>query len=621
MCIRLPDWPLERIRIERPELKGKPIVLDETHRGSRRVRACSAEAEDLGVTVGMPSAEAAALAGFATTCLEAYDPSGDREALEELAEWCGRFSPLVGLDHSPAPDSLILDITGLAHLFGGEGPLAERVVHEFAQRRLVVRVAIADTIGAAWAVAHFGQRGKSEGGRGEKGLQIEDCKLQIANWFNPAIPQFSICNFQFAICNSQSLPSPSAFIIPPDEASTALRPLPVEALRLPGDVVELLHQLGIYSIGQLESLPRVDLTSRFGPLLLERWDQATGRLGEPVSAHPVPPKLHARRSLEHPTTRRETIEHLLEQLIREVADRLVRSGRGALRLDCRLDCHPEPGVELRGDCPNFRAAKMGLSPSQAHGVDLSVGLFQPTASPRHLFELVLMQLERVYLPSPVSAVHVEAAVTAPFERRQEDLFADGRHPTRPRQLAGLVDRLTSRLGRKSVLRARLVRDAQPELAVRYDPLVDSSPTRNSRRGLGGTGVSPVRVRSRDGQAVRSSTGKMPVAPWRGKPATRSGLSRKQTEAELPPRPLRLIAPPVPLAAVSIMPDGPPLRFHFHGRQHRIVYTWGPERIETGWWRGRPLRRDYYRVQTTTGRRYWLFRRLDDGQWFLHGIFE
>jgi protein ImuB len=70
-----------------------------------------------------------------------------------------------------------------------------------------------------------------------------------------------------------------------------------------------------------------------------------------------------------------------------------------------------------------------------------------------------------------------------------------------------------------------------------------------------------------------------------------------------------------------MPDGPPLRFSARAREHRIAATWGPERIETGWWRGRPVGRDYYCVETQSGRRFWLFRRLRDDKWFLHGTFE
>jgi protein ImuB len=53
----------------------------------------------------------------------------------------------------------------------------------------------------------------------------------------------------------------------------------------------------------------------------------------------------------------------------------------------------------------------------------------------------------------------------------------------------------------------------------------------------------------------------------------------------------------------------------------FAQTWGPERIETGWWRGQAVGRDYYRVETTDGRRFWIFRNLEDNRWFLHGVFD
>jgi protein ImuB len=79
--------------------------------------------------------------------------------------------------------------------------------------------------------------------------------------------------------------------------------------------------------------------------------------------------------------------------------------------------------------------------------------------------------------------------------------------------------------------------------------------------------------------------------------------------------------PLAVEAWSVVPDGPLLRFRWSGGEERVARSWGPERIETGWWRGRAVRRDYYQIETATGRRYWLFRRLDDRQWFLHGWFE
>jgi protein ImuB len=79
--------------------------------------------------------------------------------------------------------------------------------------------------------------------------------------------------------------------------------------------------------------------------------------------------------------------------------------------------------------------------------------------------------------------------------------------------------------------------------------------------------------------------------------------------------------PLPLIVTSIAPDGPPLWFQLDGGQHAVIRSWGPERIETGWWRGRAIGRDYFRVETAAASHFWLFRRLRDGKWFLHGMFE
>lgn len=79
--------------------------------------------------------------------------------------------------------------------------------------------------------------------------------------------------------------------------------------------------------------------------------------------------------------------------------------------------------------------------------------------------------------------------------------------------------------------------------------------------------------------------------------------------------------PQPVEVVSVAPHGPPQTFSLLGEQHRVERVWGPERIHTGWWRGRSVRRDYYRVETTTGRWFWLFRQLTDRRWYFHGAFD
>jgi protein ImuB len=83
---------------------------------------------------------------------------------------------------------------------------------------------------------------------------------------------------------------------------------------------------------------------------------------------------------------------------------------------------------------------------------------------------------------------------------------------------------------------------------------------------------------------------------------------------MPPRPVRIES----LAAV--VPEGSPVQFRLGGRWHRVARAHGPERIETAWWRGATVRRDYYVVETEAGERFWMFRRLRDGGWFFHGVF-
>ncbi|MEN6451094.1 MAG: DNA polymerase Y family protein [Thermoguttaceae bacterium] len=503
---------------------------------------------------------------------------------EQIADRCRRFSPLVGREATDS-DCLLLDITGLAHLFGGEAALVEAMVHELAPFGLPVRVTVADTVGAAWAAAAYGSpkseirnpkpenpRSHAEYGDKENGSP----KSEIRN------PKPENPTEQPAFCNSHS----SFLIVPPGEAAPLLASLPVEALRLPAETVRVLRELGLRTIGQLESLPREGFLSRFGPVLLRRLDQAFGRVDEPVRASAALPRFAARWSGEYSIARREMIEGVVERLIGRVACMLAQCGRGALRLECRL------ALEIHN--PN----------SDVRNLSLSVGLFEPTVSAAHLFALVQLQFERLRIPAPVEQIDVIAALTAPLEPiRQATLFDLGqqggkRHGAareargpHDRQLASLVERLSSRLGSAAVLGVRLRPEAQPELAWHYDPLVG-----NRRR--------------------------------------RAQPRAERTESvTLPPRPLRLLPRPrlldcIPgdspaLFAMGGTPasDSPPLRFRLAGREHQIVRHWGPERIETGWWRGQAVGRDYFRVETTSGSRYWLFRRLRDGKWFLHGMFE
>ena len=87
------------------------------------------------------------------------------------------------------------------------------------------------------------------------------------------------------------------------------------------------------------------------------------------------------------------------------------------------------------------------------------------------------------------------------------------------------------------------------------------------------------------------------------------------------RPLRLERTPLPLRVISTIPNGPPAQFFWRDQDYRVACCRGPERIETGWWREREAKRDYYRVETESGQQFWIFRCFLTRQWFLQGVFE
>jgi protein ImuB len=201
-----------------------------------------------------------------------------------------------------------------------------------------------------------------------------------------------------------------------------------------------------------------------------------------------------------------------------------------------------------------------------------------------LRELVRLHCERLVLPGPVDRVRLWADQTIRLRPRQEKLFPDpaaavGGH------ISQLIERLSSRLGAAAVVRPVAQADPLPERSIRYMPVIGKADARHETRD----------TRSRRDSCLVS-----------------------RVSCPIPNRPLRLFNPPIRIAVEG---SGPPTAFHWQGRRHAVGRWWGPERIETGWWRGGIVRRDYYRVETTAGRRLWLFRDLVGGGWFLHGSFE
>lgn len=524
LCLWFPNWPLQRLGHVRPELKRRAVVLYEQQRGLKVV-ACSRLAARQGVAVGMSVADATTLAQIH---LEQHDPAADRALLAEQAAECESFSPWVALENAAQPQCLFLDITGLAAIFGSEEALCQQATRILARRGYLVRSAVADTPGAAWAVAHYGEPRAGEPGLGQSGSR-----------------------------------QPGS-IVPPGQTLAALAPLPLAALRLSAETLTLLAELGLGTIADLLTLPRASLAARFAPELVERLDQATGALCETLPGHRPPPQITAARQFEYPLADRAALELVVGQLVDQIARSLLVRQQGALQLECELCCPPSEPVRLL------------------------VGLFQASAVASHLRELISMQLEQCKLPGPVESIRLSVLLLARLQNRQRELFDDPHD--HERQLGLLIDRLSGRLRREAVVQAVLVPDAQPEYAYRYEPLAGS----RSQRGIAAR-------RKRTSHAPPQASGLKPQA------------------SILPERPLWLSAQPMPLAVAAVEPEELPLQFRLHGQPHRVARSWGPERIQTGWWRGRYLRRDYYRIETTCGERFWIFR--SGRHWFLQGWFD
>jgi protein ImuB len=505
-----------------------------------------------------------------------YDPEADRRALAELAAWCHRFSPSVSLDEAETPLALQLEVGGVAQHFGGEAALAMQVQAEFAARGWKTRLGLADAWGGAWAAA-VGSAVRTDGEpldneRGCLGSSAASPQQTTVIGSSSGV-ELSLDPRHPVL--PQRHPTSKIAIVPAGAELSAYAALPLAVLRLPGALLELLEELGLSRIGQLFQLPRPDLAARLGPLVGQRLDQLSGAATEVLFSQPFQETDRAELLFE-PTDRQAVVTAALERLLAQLAVRLAGRRQGALALCCRL-------------------TGPGIPPAE-----FEVRFYRPNSQASHWVELLGLALERRVLPGLIEKVEVQITSAGPLEFRQQNLFGDQERGRDDRLVGLLIDRLAGRLGRNAVLTPRLVPEAQPELACRLEPLVGSVK-------LAAMSKPPVKQTAKKG-------GK------RG--AASAGQPQELVRTADPTffRPLRLWAQAEAVTVLGVAPQGEPVRFRWRRYEHVVERAWGPERIETGWWRGRYVRRDYYRVETTSGERYWLFRRRRDGRWFLHGAF-
>lgn len=238
------------------------------------------------------------------------DLKADQHFLHTLARWAKRYCPWVGLEGS---DGLALNITGSAHLFGGENTMLDDMRLRLARSGIGARLGLADTRGAAWAIAHFSK----------------DC-----------------------------------ISTPPRLAA-----LPIAALRLEEKTCTALQRLGLRSISDLIALPRATVSRRFGPDVLLRLDQALGERPEEIS--PLPDAAHygVQITLPEPIGLKSDMMAGTERLLERLCAKLKSNEKGAriLQLTLRRVDQGSQQVELRLARPLRDAAR--ILPLFERGVD------------------------------------------------------------------------------------------------------------------------------------------------------------------------------------------------------------------------------------------------------------
>lgn len=369
-----------------------PLVLAAPEGGAIRLAAVTLEARKAGLFPGQTLADARALTP--EVAVHDHDPGGDAAAMDALADWCRRYTPWSapsGLETGGAA-GLWLDVSGCAHLFGGETAMLEDLTGRLARVGYTTRAGLADTTGAAWAAARFGAPAKAV-----------------------------------------------TIIMEPDEHPGALAHLPIAALRLPPDTLDSLERLGLRRIADLAALPRAGLARRFGELPARRLDQAFGEIDEPISPRAPAPVWRLRTAFPEALGREEDIAAAVRNLTEALCNRLARAERGARRLELCL-------YRVGGRVDTVAAGTSRAMRDPDHLMRLLKEQLDrlpepPTSAPDPLSAAAEAMVETLTL----------AAITSePLQMTQSGLA--GERDKDPAALERLVDRLSGRLGPDNVRR-------------------------------------------------------------------------------------------------------------------------------------------------------------------------
>lgn len=465
------------------------------------VYALNEAAARAGLYRGQPLANARAM--IQNLKIVPADEKTDGDLLEKIADWCDRFTPLVAVDQA---QGLFLDVTGVAHLFGGEDKLLPFVREKIRTQGFAAQAAIAGSCLTARALARHAD------GR----------------------------------------------IVPPGEDARAISPLSVMALDCGEEILRAFRRAGLKTITQVAARGRAELASRFGSAFVTRLDVMLGAEEKPLAPRRPLPDFRVEQRFAEPVITKDVIAESLHTLALSLRGMLERDGQGLRLLEAFF---------FRADGKVERIAVKTGAPLRDADVML-----------RLLNERLDALADPLDPGFGFDVIRLEASLT---EKAQISTVSFDDNDNARWQIAFLVDRLAARFGEHRVQRF-VAQDT-------HIPEAQSVTVPAQERDFDGT--------------------------W----------MRRRKETDPPLRPLRLLAKPEEIRVPATgVPEDAPKRFHWRRAQFDVARVEGPERIAMEWWRKEKPTRDYFRVETNDGQRFWLYR---DGtnpglhpQWYLQGIF-
>ena len=421
LSLWFPRMGAERLLRQARVTEEQPFAVVQDTGKTQVISSLSVSAEGWGLSHGQPLRDALAMYPDLITRLQ--NRQLEARFLASLRRWASKFSPWVAEE---IPNALVIDLTGCAHLFGGELGVIQQVELDCLNLGLSVHIGMADTKGAAWALARYAGQplGLSRTGDAidQEAPATRSRAVKRRNWERGGQPP-----------RLQSSQGGFARIAAPGFTQQALAPLPVAALRLEDHVITSLNRLGLRRVENLMDQPRAAIARRFGKGTIYRMDQALGVAPEPIS--PAKQSLHlaCRLTLPEPIGLIEDMLAALDKLLPRLAASLTAKGRGVRRL--RLEA--------------YRTDQTMQS--------VEVGLARPSADMALIRQLLVIKLEDIKVEFGIDVLRVVAAQTEPIYAHQHKGKIKAGPAVAARlsqntELDDLIGKLGARIGLEAITR-------------------------------------------------------------------------------------------------------------------------------------------------------------------------